>query len=147
MGKLRPRILYKVTVCGKTERSWILLYQGNTPGTQHLHPSPSLPLYPCPSCLLIIFTAPTTLAGMSISPPATEWDCLNYVPHGGDVGSPSPPVQGQGILGLSRLSQASKAGSRLGKRGQLWGTGPSTAGTAAITSGLERAAGRGAGPN
>lgn len=50
-------------------------------------------------------------------------------------------VQGQGVLGSSGLSQASRAGSRPEKRGQLWGTGPRTAGTAAITSGLERAAG------
>lgn len=66
------------------------------------------------------------------------------------VGAPQPPIQGQGVLGSSGLSQASRAGSRPEKRGQLWGTGPRTAGTAAITSGLERAAGgagRGAGPN
>lgn len=50
-------------------------------------------------------------------------------------------VQGQGVLGSSGLSQASRPGSRPKKRGQLWGTGPRTAGTAAITSGLERAAG------
>lgn len=62
------------------------------------------------------------------------------VPHGRGAGNPSLPVQGQGVLGLSGLSQASRAGSRLEKRGQLWVTGPRTAGTAAITSGLERAA-------
>lgn len=57
----------------------------------------------------------------------------------GTWGRPSLPVQGQGVLGSAGLSQASRAGSRQEKRGQLWGTGPRTAGTAAITSGLERA--------
>lgn len=68
-------------------------------------------------------------------------------PHGGGAESPRLPVQGQGVPGLSGLSQASRAGSCPEKCGQLWGTGPRMAGTAAITSGLERAEGRGAGPN
>lgn len=65
-------------------------------------------------------------------------------PQGGDAG-PRPPVQGQGVLGSAGLSRASGPGSRPEKGGQLWGTGPRSAGTAAITSGLGRAA-RGAEP-
>lgn len=62
-------------------------------------------------------------------------------PHGGQRRGLGPSAQGQGGPGSSGLSQAGRAGSRPEKRGQLWGTGPRRAGTAAITSGLERAAG------
>lgn len=54
---------------------------------------------------------------------------------------PSLPAQGHSVPVASGLSPASRAGSRPEKRGQLWGTGPRRASTAAITSGLERAAG------
>lgn len=88
--------------------------------------------------------------GSSLS--KTEWDAQGSYPrtsqqvptHGiqglGGEGTTSLSVQGQGVLGSSGLARPAGLAPAPRKDGQLWGTGPRSAGTAAITSGLERAA-------
>lgn len=112
-------------------------------------PSPHVP----PASISSVLLPASTLPGMSISLPETEWDRPSHVPrhypeptqtvpHSGAPGAPASLVQGQGVL-VVWVKLGEQGWLPPEERGQLWVTDPRRAGTAAITSGLARAAGRG----